>query len=280
MRLAFETWGLGSQPLVLLHGFSGNKTSWRHFTPYWKDLYSVIAVDLPGHGESDAPPPGRAGFQATLDALDALVRERAREPVHVVGYSLGARMALHWALRGGGRVVSRLVLESGTPGLRRRKAQRARVRDDERWVSLLETKGVSAFVEAWERQPLFQTLERIPGELRTALRERRLSARREGLVASLRALGTGAQRSAWNDLHRLRVPTLLVTGAQDAKFTEIAKRMSAELPLAWRCTIAGAGHAPHLEAPEAYAAEVSSFLNHLLPGDEDWTSRAEGRSRS
>jgi 2-succinyl-6-hydroxy-2,4-cyclohexadiene-1-carboxylate synthase len=82
----------------------------------------------------------------------------------------------------------------------------------------------------------------------------------EGLANALKTMGQGAQPDLWPGLQSLRVPTLLMTGVLDEKYTRIARKMSAELPLAWRVSFRGIGHAPHLECPEEYAAEVRSFL--------------------
>ena len=55
-------------------------------------------------------------------------------------------------------------------------------------------------------------------------------------------------------------PTLVVTGSLDRKYTRIGQRMVDDLPLGWRATFSGIGHAPHLECAEAYAGEVRRFL--------------------
>jgi 2-succinyl-6-hydroxy-2,4-cyclohexadiene-1-carboxylate synthase len=92
------------------------------------------------------------------------------------------------------------------------------------------------------------------------LRERRRSAPQASLARS-RALSLGAQPNYWSRLWTLRSPTLLLTGARDSKFTATARAMAAELPLVWGHVFPGAGHAPHLEVPEAYARELQGFLS-------------------
>lgn len=259
-ELAYETWGEGPRPLLLLHGFTGNRHGFAHLRPLLGHAVRAVAVDLPGHGESPLPPhTGREGF---LDTVDALVRVLDREGLrraHVLGYSQGARLALALAVRAPER-VERLVLESGSPGLRRRQERVARRASDAELAAFLRANGVEAFVRRWEALPLFAGLGRIPRELREALSARRRGQTAEGLAGALECLGTGAQPEYWRHLFRLHVPTLLVTGREDVKFTDIARRMAAELPSVWSCSLAGVGHAPHLEAPEAYAHEVLSFL--------------------
>lgn len=269
MKLAIERWGQG-RPLLLLHGFTGNRSAWEGVRPHLEGRLQGVVVDLPGHGESPLPlGRGREGFEATVDALGTLLGELspggAPGEVDVLGYSQGARLALALALKFPSR-VRRVVLESGSPGLRRRRARSMRRSQDEGLARRIEASGVEHFAEWWERLPIFGGLERLAPGVAEALRARRRSLSASGLAGALRALGLGTQPNLWPYLHTLRAPVLLITGSRDRKFTEIARRMAAELPLAWRCSL-DAYHAPHLERPLEYAREVATFLE-LSWGDE------------
>jgi 2-succinyl-6-hydroxy-2,4-cyclohexadiene-1-carboxylate synthase len=261
VTLAYSTWGEGHRPLLLLHGFTGNRTAFDHLRPWLSNAVKAVAVDLPGHGETPLPKKkGRDGFLETIDALVELVEKLGVSSVDLLGYSMGARIALGAALHRPDR-FGRLIMESGSPGLRRRMERAERRETDGRLVSLLRTQGVEAFVDRWEAQPLFESLKLLPPEQREALRARRKSCTVEGLVGALECLGLGFQPSYWQELHRQRLPTLLLTGALDEKFTEMARKMATELPVVWSHAFTNCGHAPHLEAPEAYAREVLSFLH-------------------
>jgi len=255
--LAHVTWGRGS-PLLLLHGFTGNREAWRHLEPLLGSRFAVLAPDLPGHGESPCPPD--ITFGAAIEAILALLDDRRLERVDVAGYSLGARVALGLCLRAPDR-VGRLVLESGSPGLRRRRDRGERRRDDAALAEVIEQQGLEVFLRRWEALPLFEGLRQLPQPVRQRLEERRLSHRPEALAGSLRALSLGAQPSYWARLWTVRAPTLLLTGGRDEKFTGIARAMAAELPLVWGHVFPGAGHAPHLEVPEEYARELTGFLS-------------------
>jgi len=236
-ELAHERWGEGS-PLLLLHGFTGTRQAWNHLRPLLGPRFAVVAPDLPGHGESPCDPD--ITFEATLSSLLRLLDALGSERIDVAGYSLGARVALGLALRAPDRV-------------RRR-------RSDGELAAAIERDGVEAFVDRWEALPLFDGLRALPAPLLASLRERRRSHRPEALAGSLRALSLGAQPNYWSRLWNLRTPTLLLTGARDSKFTATARAMAAELPLVWGHVFPGAGHAPHLEVPEAYARELQGFL--------------------
>ncbi|HEY8206412.1 MAG TPA: 2-succinyl-6-hydroxy-2,4-cyclohexadiene-1-carboxylate synthase [Myxococcaceae bacterium] len=269
--LPFERWGReGAPPLLLLHGFTGNRSSWHHLEPLLGRGVHAIAVDLPGHGDAELPPNvGRDGFEESLAALERVVERAGGGPVSVLGYSQGARLALGLALRAPEK-VGRLILESVNPGLSEVKERRTRQRDDEALATKIVRGGVERFLETWEALPMFEGLRGLPAEAREGLRRRRASATAKGLAGALRSLGLASQPSYWEQLHRLRIPVLLLTGRRDAKFTELARRALRELPMAWHRSFEGCHHAPHLEAAAAYAAEVRAFL------DVPWSEAERG----
>ncbi len=262
LRLAFDIVPHpGSAPaLILLHGFTGTRESFHRVEPFLRHRFTLVRVDLPGHGASPLPSStGARGFAETLRALERVLDQVEAPTVHVAGYSQGARLALGLALEAPHR-VSRLVLESGTAGLHRRTARRERRLQDLLLAQSILRGGVERFVERWESLPLFDGLRQLPEAERASLRARRSGATAEGLAGALQCLGLGVQPDYWGALWRFRRPTLLLTGARDLKFTALARRMAAELPLVWSCAFDGVGHAPHLEAPAAWAQEVTAFL--------------------
>ncbi|MCP3060281.1 2-succinyl-6-hydroxy-2,4-cyclohexadiene-1-carboxylate synthase [Myxococcus sp. K38C18041901] len=260
VTLAYETWGEGPRPLVLLHGFTGNRGSFDGLKPLMGRSVSAIAVDLPGHGATPLPERcGRDGFLETVDALVALVDSLGQGPVDLLGYSQGARVALAAAVRAPDR-FGRLIMESGSPGLHRRQERAERRESDGQLAAFIRAKGVNAFVERWESLPLFDSLRAMPAERQEKLRAHRQACTVDGLAGALECLGLGVQPDYWSELHRQRLPTLLLTGAKDEKFTQTARRMAAELPVVWRHAFTDCGHAPHLESPEEYVREVLGFL--------------------
>jgi 2-succinyl-6-hydroxy-2,4-cyclohexadiene-1-carboxylate synthase len=256
MRLPEERWGSGPTPALFLHGFTGSREAWRHLEPLLGDVLSATCVDLPGH--RDAPLPEARGPGAWDEVVDALAG-CVSGPSVIIGYSQGARLALAFAVRHP-QLVERLVLESGTPGLHRRHDRALRRAADEERAEKIRAKGVEAFVAEWECNPLFASSAALPEAERLALRSRRLGHTAEGLAGALTCMGQGAQPDYWPALTRILRPTLLVTGALDEKYTHLARRMVEDLKLGWRVTLPGVGHAPHLECPRAWAAEVRSFL--------------------
>lgn len=258
LQLHAQRHGRGEPSLLLLHGFTGSAQDWADIASELAEERSVIAVDLPGHGRSPAAQPGVAGFEETIEALRAVVADTGA--VDLLGYSLGARLALAFALAWPDQ-VRRLVLESGSPGLSEPGERAARLAEDERRARLLEERGLEAFLEAWERLPLFEGLRRSPSTTQVALRARRLGQTPSGLASSLRAHGLAVQPDLWPRLGELRAPTLLLTGAEDAKFTGIAARMKSRIRDAQHVILPGVWHAPHLEVPAVYGRAVRAFLS-------------------
>jgi 2-succinyl-6-hydroxy-2,4-cyclohexadiene-1-carboxylate synthase len=247
-------------PLVLLHGFTGSKASWAAIRASFRPTRRVIAIDLPGHGDTVI----RDGtFDYSLARTAELIAETLaamRVPrADLLGYSMGGRVALQLTLAHGER-VGRLVLESASAGLATVAARKRRTEADARLATAIERDGITAFVPRWEALPLFRSLALQPAGVQHALRRQRLACRPDGLAASLRGMGLGAQPWLGPRLATLALPVLLVTGEADRKFTRIAERLVSRIPHACRALVAGAGHIPHLEQPERFLRAVRPFL--------------------
>jgi 2-succinyl-6-hydroxy-2,4-cyclohexadiene-1-carboxylate synthase len=240
-------------PLFLLHGFTGSPES------FWgvRERLSSRAMSCPallGHGE---PGPEVDGFEAEVARLARLLPE---EPVALVGYSLGARLALGIAVRYPNRVQS-AVLISVNPGLRSGAEREARREQDRRWIELLETRGLEAFVSEWERQPLFASQTELPERVRQRRQVERRRHDPHELARSLRLTGLAEMPDYWPDLPRLTAAVTLIAGERDEKFRRLASAAAELLPRA-RVTIApGASHDVLLERPDLVAERSPSRTN-------------------
>jgi len=263
--LAFnvDRYGVGP-PVVLLHGFTGSRTTWQALVRDIDREFTTLSVDLVGHALSGSPRElERYRMRRAVDDLAALLRAIGFERAAWVGYSLGGRVALQVAVHRPD-VVSALVLEGATPGLADATERAERVRADEALADRIESEGLDWFVEHWGSLAMWDTQRmRLSGPMQAALRQQRLAQRTVGLANSLRGMGTGAQEPVDDRLPGLRVPTLLITGALDLKFTEIAREMARSLPNATISQIEDAGHAAHLERPAEFNAIVLDFLRRV-----------------
>jgi 2-succinyl-6-hydroxy-2,4-cyclohexadiene-1-carboxylate synthase len=257
MAYNVETYGSG-EPLALLHGFMGNAGIWRRLG--FGARYRVLAVDLPGHGLTDSPSDS-ARYQMTpcITDLVAIFDHYRLEKVHLAGYSMGGRVALAFAATYPERVQS-LILESASPGLADPAEQRARALSDAALADNLEREGLIAFVAYWADLPIFDSQRHLPASVREAIKIQRLHNDPHGLANSLRGLSTGLQPSYWEHLSQMIVPTLLIVGALDTKFVEIAQKISAQMPHARLVVVPETGHNVHLEQPTAFETLVMSYL--------------------
>jgi 2-succinyl-6-hydroxy-2,4-cyclohexadiene-1-carboxylate synthase len=178
----------------------------------------------------------------------------AEQPIVLAGYSMGGRIALHAALSLGAR-VRRLILVGASPGLADDAERAARAAADNALADRIEAIGLEAFVREWGAQALFAGMPRGIAEI---AENDRLRNRASGLAAALRGLGTGVMPSLWERLGELEPPVDLVVGERDEKFRAIAERMVPLLRDVRLHVVGGAGHAVHLEAPDAVAEIISA----------------------
>lgn len=249
-------------PVVLLHGFTGSKESWLELRGELSHSRRVVSIDLPGHGGTQTGP-GLENYSMPSAAamVTTLLTENLGAPRFVLlGYSMGGRLALAIALDYPSR-VEQLVLESASPGIADQSERARRRQSDEELAAFVETRGIEAFVDRWERNPRFDSLVALASDQRKRLRSLRLRCSASGLARSLRAMGAGAQPWLGDRLAELQTPTLLVAGALDHKFAEIGRAMAARIPRAGLEIIGGAGHAPHLEQPAQFNRVVARFLD-------------------
>jgi 2-succinyl-6-hydroxy-2,4-cyclohexadiene-1-carboxylate synthase len=240
-----------------MHGFTGSSAVWDGVRDELVGAgCAPVHVDLPGHGRNI----GRVDrLHFTLDAALEAIEAAGSWPTDLIGYSMGGRLALHFAVRHP-ELVRRLVLESASPGLADERARKERRRADQTLADRIVSWGVRAFTDEWERRPIFETHAALDPAVRRGQRERRLANDGHSLAAALRGLGTGALPHLWDRLGEVQVPTLLMAGALDRKFVEIARSMAMRMPRARVVEIEGSGHTIHLERPSAWTAAVLDFL--------------------
>jgi 2-succinyl-6-hydroxy-2,4-cyclohexadiene-1-carboxylate synthase len=239
--------GAMARDIVCLHGFTHTGASWDLVVAALGERYRALTPDIRGHGAASELEPVTLG--AVLHDLARLAPERFA----LVGYSMGGRIALHFALAAGAR-VERLVLIGASPGLADADERRARRAADEQLAGEIERVGIEAFAERWAQTPV---LAGQPPEVLAAVHADRLRNQPAGLARALRGLGTGALSSLWDRLGAIRMPVTLVVGERDQKFRAIAAHMASALPDAEVLVVPGAGHAVHLEAPGAVAALIA-----------------------
>lgn len=229
------TWSLYHRVVraLLLHGFAGDPSAWDATIAAGLGDLEAIAIAMPGHGA-----PVEDSWQANLDVIDP------RGAPLAIGYSFGARVALGLLAD---RRVERAILIGVNPGIsdEERPGRRAA---DAGWARLLRERGIHAFAEAWEDQPLFATQSRVPSPRLLARRGARLALDPAQLARCLETMGLAEMP----DYRSAIGAASLIVGAEDAKFLAIARG----LPVV---TIPDSGHDVLLEQPVALAAAIRSL---------------------
>lgn len=239
-------------PVLLLHGFLGRGADWDAVRAGLPAAWDVRAPDLPGHGTATALAPNAY----TMDGAADRVLRGLDGPADLVGYSMGGRLALHVAATRP-EAVRRLVVVSGSPGLRTEAARAARrALDAERAAGLAA--DPEDFVVRWFRMPLFASLAE-PARARL-LADRLAHADPTEAGRSLAGMGTGAQPSHWDALAGISAPAWAVAGALDPKFVALAHAVAAAGPVEPRI-VPDAGHNLPAERPDALAALLIDLLD-------------------
>ena len=233
--------------VVLLHGFTHTGASWAPVLAELGERYRALAPDIRGHGSASARRP------VTLEGVLGDLGLLTPGPVTLAGYSMGGRLALHFALSHPAR-VERLLLIGASPGIADAAERDERRRADERLADWIERSTIEEFAARWETT---RVLSGQPAPVLAAVREDRLRNTPAGLARALRGLGTGALPPLWDRLEEPAMPVMLIVGERDAKFRAIAEQMKARMTGSSVEVVSGSGHAVHLEYPARVAAALA-----------------------
>ena len=252
-----EKTGIDGPAILFLHGFMGSRNDWSEVTEQLSDDHVCFAPDLPGHGEH----PARMipEYQNVLIELDFQRQAWGVERLHLVGYSMGGRLALSYALQYPSHTAS-LNLLSASPGIDDGDARRQRVVADQLWAERFRTRPAHECLAAWYEQSVFSSLE-SKAALKADMIKRRLSRSHSGYADVLDKWGQGKVASSWSRLHELYMPVQVVAGKEDAIYRAHAERFRRLCARARVVEVEGAGHTVHLEQPEKLVMILEHFIS-------------------
>src|SRR6266852_6807468 len=224
VRLNYFVTGEGA-PVTLLHGFTQSGRSWQEVISIMPAGWRWVVPDLRGHGETRTRPGAPITMDACAADLEMLWDHLGIQRTHLVGYSMGGRLALHVAARKPERVLSLLTI--GAHAGLEEEAREGRRLGDEALAQRIEQDGLEPFVKYWSGLPLFAGLERRGPSFVAQLRAERMSNTVAGLACSLRGMGAGMMQPVWDDLARVTVPSTFVAGQLDHGYVASARRLAA-----------------------------------------------------
>ncbi len=260
--LHYVTVGDSSNPsLLMLHGFLGSCEDFRAIASTLSQHFYCIIPDLPGHGKT-VTTPNCYTFPTTAQALIDILNHLNIPRTHLLGYSMGGRLALYLVCCFPER-FNRVVLESASPGLKTADERRLRAGRDEVIAQKIETTPLPTFLAQWYSNPLFASLKNHPKAYAEMLQRRQNNNATE-LANALRGLSTGRQPSLWQTLKSIDIPLLLLAGTFDDKFVainrDIFSRMDQKTPPILE-VIKECGHNIHLEDSATCIYSVAHFLS-------------------
>lgn len=167
ININFRCWNEeATDTIVLLHGFTGSVATWNKVAQLIPNHYRIVAVDLIGHGLSDAPTEvAMYSMEEQVEVLHELFKELHLSNFTLLGYSLGGRVALSYVANYPNK-VNHLILESASPGLKTEQEREARRISDEKLADEILQNGLQSFVEKWENIPLFESQKNFPQKYR------------------------------------------------------------------------------------------------------------------
>jgi pimeloyl-ACP methyl ester carboxylesterase len=247
VKIHYEVHGSGP-PLLLTHGYSSTSAMWQGQIAALSKHHKLVLWDMRGHGQSDYPDDPAAYSEAlTVADMAAVLDEVGAHSAIVGGLSLGGYMSLAFHRAHPDRVRALLIIDTG-PGFKK---------DDAR--------------EAWNRRA-HDTAARFEREglavLQSASPERANVSHRDasGLARAARGMLTQRDAGVIESLPGIKVPTLVVVGADDAPFLAASDYMAAKIPAATKIVIPAAGHAVNIDQPQAFIDAVLPFLDGLPRG--------------
>ena len=242
------------KPLVCFHGFSESGSTWDGIEV---PGYRLIRIDSMGHGRSERPMElGPYTLPQMQSDLHTIIYAVAGERYALMGYSMGARMALLYALEYP-QEVTHLVLESGSVGIEDEGERQDRYVSDQALAKWIRSHDITWFSETWAKLEIFNTQQGLPAKVQQQIQGRRLLNSPHALAFTLEGSGQGSMPYVGHRLSELTIPVCYISGELDTKYTAIGARYFGEV----HRIVPQVGHNVHVEAPEVYQQILECFFH-------------------
>ncbi len=235
----------GSGPVILLtHGYSATSQMWTGQVQALASDHTLVTWDMRGHGRSDSPDDlSLYSEPATVADMAALLDTVGAKDAVIGGLSLGGYMSLAFHRAHPERTRALLIIDTG-PGYKNDEARAGWNATSLRRADKLEAEGLAA---------LGGSPEVRQAQHRSA----------QGLANAARGMLTQRDAAVISSLPDVKVPAIVIVGAEDTPFLAASDYMAAKIPGCQKVVIPGAGHAANIDQPAAFNAALTGFLAGL-----------------
>jgi pimeloyl-ACP methyl ester carboxylesterase len=254
LKINYRDTGGDGQPIVLVHGFTGNVRNWALTVPAIRDRFRCVSFDLPGHGLSDKPidsPSYELSKMAKVvwGAIQALGLEK---PV-LMGHSMGGMISQYVVLAHPDAFRALVLVDTASETIAIRNIDRQKM------VDAVKSGGIEAAFEL--QMANAEPRVRENAQFVALWREQFMMTSVEAYIGGAEAMAS--RESLLGRLKELRLPALIVCGENDLPFRGPSKDMHEAIPGSQLEIIPGAGHSPTFETPEKFNAVLTGFLDHV-----------------
>lgn len=218
--------------LIFLHGFLGSKEDWDPIIEHLKDRFFCIALELNDHPD-------------LINTVEATLQGMALNKPTLIGYSMGGRIAMQLSLD-----LPKVVL-SAHLGLETQGEREERWKNDLQWIKMLENGPIDLFLDKWYAQPLFASLRN-----QRPLFEQVLMRRRQQDPLKLASLLKQMSLAKQQPISQFPSDMLFLFGENDLQYEKLYCKLPTQVR---RKKIPHAGHAAHLENPDACAETIKQW---------------------
>jgi 3-oxoadipate enol-lactonase len=238
--------------VTLVHAIGLDHTMWDDLATKLRRRYSVLRIDVRGHGLSDVRD-GRYTLAELADDVAAVLDSHSIEKTHFVGLSLGGMIGQAFALQHPAR-LQKMVLACTSSYYGPEGAAMWNGR-----VKTVTESGTAALADASMQRFFSDAFRAAQPEIVAKYKARLIATARKGYVGCSHAL---AALDFSNDLAKIAAPTLVIAGELDVGTPPaMSEALTRGIPDARMATIAGAAHLAAVEKPEEFGALVEEFLS-------------------
>jgi 2-succinyl-6-hydroxy-2,4-cyclohexadiene-1-carboxylate synthase len=254
--------------VLLLHGFTGCAEDWLPIIDLLPENFNYVCLDLIGHGKSDHPVAPEFYYTDSIIEQIKTVKERIIKDskIILVGYSMGGRVALSYAIKYPDDIKG-LVLESSSAGIKNDTERNKRYEEDLKLIEFISSHTMEEFIDFWQDQEMFNTQRRFSNDKLKRLKKIKYNNSKIGLMNTLRGFSTGIMPPLHDKLKTIPTKVILISGELDTKYTFINSKIVRGFHKAKHKVVKNSGHNTHLEEPKRFVEIITNYFNQTVAND-------------